>query len=93
MSTTIGLAEEQNWSVLLDEAEGGEVVEELAVHARLELEIEVGERAPEGEPGVAQPGGEPTVAVGGGLFGDEPGKELDMRRVIRPRLLARTAKD
>jgi hypothetical protein len=37
-----GLAEEQDWSVLVDEAEGGEVLDELAVDGRLELEVEVG---------------------------------------------------
>ena len=44
----------------------------------MELEVEVVEPSPVGEPGVAQAGGEAAVAVGGGLFGDEPGEELDV---------------
>ncbi|MEI2705369.1 MAG: hypothetical protein V9E89_08940 [Ilumatobacteraceae bacterium] len=58
--------------------QGGEVLDEFAVNAGLELEVEVLESTPVGEPGVAQPGGESPVAVGGGLLGDEPGEELDM---------------
>ena len=61
---------------------GGEVFDEFAVDRGLELEVEVGDPAPVGEPGVAQSGGEAAVAVGGGLFGDEPGEELDMRPLV-----------
>ncbi|MEZ5215512.1 MAG: hypothetical protein R2715_02705 [Ilumatobacteraceae bacterium] len=49
------LTEEQDRTVLLDEPEGGEVLDELAINRGLELEVEVLEPSPIREPGIAQP--------------------------------------
>ncbi len=83
-----GWAEEQDGAVLVDEPQRGEVLDELAVHGRLELEVELVEASPVGEAGVAQPGGEAPVAVRGGLLADEPSEELDMRPVLCPGLFS-----
>ena len=77
-----GLTEEQDRPVLVDEPQRGEVLDELAVDGGLELEVEVVDGLVEREPGVTQPGRQAPVAGGGGLFGDEPGEELDVGPVI-----------
>ena len=82
-----GLTEEQNRPVLIDEPQGGEVLDEFAVHRWLELEVEVGEPSAVREPGVTQPGGESSVPIGGGLLGDESGEELDVGPVVGAGLL------
>jgi hypothetical protein len=84
-----GLAEEQDRPVLVDEPQGGEVLDELAVDRRLELVVEVVDAAPVGELGVTQSGGEAPVAVRGCLFGDEAGEELDVGPVLGLWLLRR----
>jgi len=73
-----GLAEEQDRATVVHETQGGEVVDELSVDGRLELEVELVDRLAEREAGVAQPGGEPPVPGRGGLLGDELGEELDV---------------
>lgn len=79
-----GLAEEQDRPALVDEAEGGEVVDELAVDGGLEVEVELVDGAAEREAGVAQSGGHAPVAGGGGLSADEVGEELDVGPVLAP---------
>jgi hypothetical protein len=64
------------------EPQRGEVVDEAAVDGRLELEVELGDRLAEREPGVTQPGREPPVPGRRCLFGDEPGEELDVGEVV-----------
>ena len=73
-----GLAEEEDRPVLLDEPQRGQVVDELSVHAGLELEVEVRKRPPEGEAGEAQPCGQLAVDRGRRLLADHPGQELDV---------------
>ncbi len=77
-----GLSEEQDRPVLVDEPQGGEVLDELAVDRRLELVVEVLNGAPVREFGVTQSGGEAPVAVCCCLFGDETGEELDVGPVL-----------
>lgn len=62
--------------------QGGEVVDEGPVDGGLEREVELGDGLAEREPGVAQPGVEASVAGGVGLFGDEPGQEVDVGPVV-----------
>ena len=73
--------------MLVDEAQAGEVLDEFAVHAGLEVEVEVVDAALEREAGVAHPCCEAPVAVRGGLGGDEPGEELDVGPVLGAGLL------
>ena len=77
-----GLAEEQDGTVLLDEPERGQVVEQLAVEGGLELEVEVGQRPAEREAGEAQACRELPVDRGGCLLPDHPGQELDVAPLL-----------
>ena len=72
------LTEEENWPVLVDEPQGGEVLDELAVDRGLELEVEVLDGLAEREPGVAQPRREPPVAGVDRFLVEQPGEELDV---------------
>jgi len=72
------VAEEEDGSVLVDEPQRGQVLDELAIDRGLELVVEVVDAAPVREPCVTRPGGEAPVAIGGGLLGDQPGEELDV---------------
>ncbi len=76
------LAQEQHGSSGFHEPQRGQVINEAAVDARLEVEVldGLGER----EPGVAQRGGEPPVAGRVGLLRDESCEELDMGPVLGP---------
>ena len=56
----------------------GQVVDQLAVDAGLELEVEVAQIPPEGEAGEAQSGGQLSIQRGVGLFADDPGQVLDV---------------
>ncbi len=82
-----GLAQEHDRSLFVDEPQGGEVGDELAVNRGLEVEIEVGDAAVEREAGVAHPCGQPAVSVRGGLDGDEAGEVVDVGPVLGPSLL------
>ena len=76
------LTEEQNRPVLVDEPEGGEVLDEFAVDRGLELEVEVVDGLVEREPGVAEPGGEAPVAGVDRFFIEQAGEELDVSPVV-----------
>ena len=84
MSTTTGLAEEQQRASVVDEPQRREVLDELAVHRGLELEVELVDGPSEREAGVAQPRGHPPVPGGGGLPADELSQERQMRPAVGP---------
>ena len=71
------LAEEQDRGAGFDEAEPGEVGDELGVDGGLEVEVELLDGAPGREVGEAQPGVQASLAGGGGFLGDERGEELE----------------
>lgn len=73
-----GLAEEQDRPSGVHEPQGREVIDELAVDGRLELEVEVVDGLAEREPGVAQPGCETPVAGRCCLLRDQTGEKLDV---------------
>jgi len=73
-----GLAEAQDGSVLADKPHAGEVLDELPVDARLELEVEVLDGLLEREACVAESGTEAPAAGRGGYLGQEPGEEVDV---------------
>ena len=82
-----GLAQEQQRAALLDEAQGGQVLHQLAVDGGLEVEVEVLDAAPVGEAGEAQPGGQAPVGGGRRLLGHDPPQVLDVRPLPLGRLL------
>lgn len=87
-----GLTEEEDRSVLLDEAERGQVVDQFAVEGGLELEVEVDQRPPEREPGEAQTGSQLPVDSGCGLLTHHPGQELDVAPFLCFGLFCQVAK-
>ena len=82
-----GLAEEQDRPALGHEAQGCQVVDELAVHRWLEGEVESLQGAPSREVGEAQPGGEAAVPRRRHLLPDHPAEEAQVVPALGPGLL------
>ena len=76
--TPIFLAASMSPGPMADEAQRGQVRDQLAIEGGLELEVEVRHGAPEREAGEAQAGRQLAVGGGRGLFADDPGQELDV---------------
>lgn len=82
-----GLTEEQDRPAGFHEPQRRQVVDELAVHGWLEREVELVDGLAEREPGVTQPCAETAVAGRVCLLCNESRQELDVRHVVRARLL------
>ena len=76
--TASWLSEDQDGPVLIDEPQGGEVLDEFAVDRGLDLLVELVDGAPVWKPGTAQACRKAPVAISGGLGGDKAGEELDV---------------
>ena len=73
-----GLAEEQDRSSFLDESQGGEVVDKLAVYRWLEGEVEALQGSPAREVGEAQPCCQPAVPRRRHLLANDAGGEFQV---------------